>query len=151
MTTMAILFDARDEYTQSILERAKVVGEIDLADLESILMLEGKPEISMDDVGDTIDALAGMGIEIDDGVTQEQTDAEFQQSMKAWTDKGNTLPQLTGEGWAMLIRAQEREKLVGTARLKEEAAQKREILRKRSFVQNLFAELGPRIRRERRR
>ena len=147
-TTMAILFDPADEYTQSVLDRAKIQREISLADLEAIL--EDKAEFSMDDIADTIDALAAMGIEIEDDLTQEQRDDEFDQSMKDWVDQGNMLPSLTGEGWASLARAHERKKFVGRAPSAEEEAQRREILSKRTFIQNMFAELGPRIRQERR-
>lgn len=49
---------------------------------------------------------------IDNGLTQEQEEqeeAEFLQSMREWP---GPMPQLTGEGWRMLIRAAEREKAV---------------------------------------
>jgi hypothetical protein len=80
---MAVLFDPVDEYVRSVLDRAKIDGEISLADLESIVEagIEAKDSIPTDDIGDTIDALADMGIEIDDGLTEEQRDEEFCQSM----------------------------------------------------------------------
>jgi hypothetical protein len=74
---MAVLFDPAEEYVRLILELAKVRGEISLADLESITEagIEARDSISTEDIGDTIDALADMGIEIDDGLTEEQKDA----------------------------------------------------------------------------
>jgi hypothetical protein len=67
---MAVLFDPADEYVRSVLDRAKIDGEISLADLESIVEagIEAKGgSIPTDDIGDTIDALASMGIEIETG------------------------------------------------------------------------------------
>jgi hypothetical protein len=148
---MPVLFDPTDEYVSSVLELAKARGEISLADLEAIVEggLEAKNCIEPDDIGDTIDALAAMGIEIDDGLTEEENDEEFRQGMQDWVDKGNMLPSLTAEGWASLVRAQQRRELVG-APSAEEVAERRAVLSKRTFVQNVFAHLGPRIRQERR-
>jgi hypothetical protein len=80
---MAVLFDPADEYVRSVLDRAKVHGEISLADLEAIIEggIEAKPTWIVD-VADTIDALADMGIEIDDGLTEEQRDAEYLRSLR---------------------------------------------------------------------
>jgi hypothetical protein len=75
---MAAPFDPADEYVRSVLDRAKVHGEISLADLESIVEagIEAKGHMVPGDVRDTIDALAEMGIEVDNGLTEEQEDAE---------------------------------------------------------------------------
>ena len=74
---MAAPFDPADEYVRSVLDRAKVHGEISLADLESIIEagIEAKATW-IEDVADTIEALAEMGIEVDNGLTEEQEDAE---------------------------------------------------------------------------
>jgi hypothetical protein len=149
---MSVLFDATDEYVRSVLHRAREHGEITLDDLESILEseLEGKTSISIDDIADTVDALADMGIEIDDDLTQDQKDAEFHEALKQWTDEGNPLPSLTDDGWAMLLRAQARERAPLDPRKPspaEDAAQAREILSKRTFIQNTFADVAPRVRR----
>ena len=63
---MAVLFDPADDYVRSVLNRAKVHGEISLAELESIVDagIEAKGgQISTDDIRDTIDTLADMGVE----------------------------------------------------------------------------------------
>ena len=61
---MAVLFDASDEYVRSVLDVAVVHGEISLVDLEAICEagIEAKDSVSTDDIADTIDALANMGI-----------------------------------------------------------------------------------------
>jgi hypothetical protein len=148
---MAVLFDPADEYVRCVLDRAKIHGEISLADLEAIVEagIEAKGSIPPDDIADTIDALADMGIEIDDGLTEEQRDDEFLESMHNWVADGNTFPELTGEGWLSLARAHAREK-AGHTPTAEDAAMRREILSKRTFIQNVFAHLGPRLRSERR-
>jgi hypothetical protein len=150
---MAVLFDPADEYVCSVLDRAKVHGEISLAELESILEagIEDKDNISTEDIGDTIDALADMGIEIDNGLTQQQEDDEFLRSMREWP---GSMPQLTGEGWDQLVRAVEREKAAESAppdvrKATEEEAATREILSQRTFIQDAFAHLGPQVRRTR--
>jgi len=151
---MAVLFDASDEYVRSVLDVAKVRGEIGLADLEAVVEagVEARDSISTDDIADTIEALAKMGVEIDSGLTQEQEDAEFLQAILEWP---GPMPSLSGEELAKLMRAMDREKAAREAQpdpsrpsAAEEAAARREILSKRTFVQNLFAEFGPRIRRE---
>jgi hypothetical protein len=109
---MAVLFDPADEYLCSVLELAKVPGEISLADLEGIVEagLEAKNSISTEDIGDTIDALADMGIEIDNGLTQEQEDAELLRSMRERTKDSPITPHLTFDAMASLARAIARQK-----------------------------------------
>jgi len=109
---MAVLFDPTDAYVRSVLDLAKVHGEITLAELESIVeaAIEAKGHFDTEDIADTVDALAALGIEIDDGLTQEQKDAEFDRAMTDWVGQGNLLPSLTAEGWAMLGRVMAREK-----------------------------------------
>ena len=149
---MAVLFDPTDEYVCSVLDQAKIHGEITLADLESILesRLAGRTGISTEDIADTIEALANMGIEIDDDLTQEHKDAEFHQAMQDWTAQGNVLPSLTAEGMTMLMRALERENS-GIVVSPEDVAERRKILSERTFIQTMFADLGPRVRRTRKR
>src|SRR5215831_20972152 len=83
---MAVLFDASDEYVRSVLDVAVVHGEISLVDLEAICEagIEAKDSVSTDDIADTIDALANMGIEVDNNLPpeeEERRDAEFLRSM----------------------------------------------------------------------
>jgi hypothetical protein len=149
---MPVLFDPADEYVSSVLDRAKVHGEINLADLESIVEagIEAKGgSISTDDIADTIYALADMGIEVDDGLTEAQKDAEFLRSMRERASDSRR-PHLTLSGHAMasLARAITREKAAGR-KLAEEAAAAREITSRRTWVQNVFAHLGPSCRRTR--
>jgi hypothetical protein len=155
---MAVLFDAADEYVGSVLDRAKVQGEISLADLESIVEagLEAKGgHLTPDDIADTIDALANMGIEIDKGLSQEQEDAELLRLMrKRASDSRRPHVTLGDDAMASLARAIAREKAAEGAPLDprkagEEAAAVREVLSKRTWVQNVFAHLGPRCRRTR--
>jgi hypothetical protein len=156
---MAVLFDPADEYVRSVLDRAKIDGEISLADLESIVEagIEAKGgSIPTDDIGDTIDALASMGIEIDDGLTEAQKDAEFLRSMRERaSDSRRPHLTLSGDAMASLARAIKRERAAGSAprdpqKAAEEAAAVRKILSERTWVQNVLAHLGPRIRSERR-
>jgi hypothetical protein len=148
---MAVLFDPVDEYVRSVLDRARVHGEISLAELEPIMEadIEAKDSISTEDIGDTIDALAGMGIEIDDGLTEEQKDAESLRSMRRAVKVIS--PNLGGEAVFRLIRAIEREKAAppDPRKAAEEEAATRKILSKRTFIQNAFAHLGPHVRRTR--
>ena len=148
---MAVLFDAVDDYVRSVLDVAKVHGEISLADLEAICEagLEARDSVSTDDIADTIDALANIGIEVDNSLPPEEQarrDAAFLKRMheREW------LPQLTGEGWRMLLRAIDREKAEANApadqsRPAEEAPEPV----KRTFMQEMFAGIGPRVRRTR--
>lgn len=155
---MTVLFDQEDEYVRSVLDRAKVHGEITLAELEAIVEagIEAKGgSLEAEDIANTIDALAVMGIEIDNGLTQEQEDAQFLRSLRA---RPGPLPSLTGQGYASLIRALEREKAAkdtppdpNRPPAEEEAAAVRETLSQRTFIQNAFAHLGPRVRRTRKR
>jgi hypothetical protein len=74
-------------------------------------------------------------------------EAEFLKSMRA----KHTLQQLTAEGWATLMRALEREKTAeidppDPRKLAEDAAALPEVLSKRTWVQNVFARIGPRVR-----
>ena len=107
---MAVLFDASDEYVRSVLDVAVVHGEISLVDLEAICEagIEAKDSVSTDDIADTIDALANMGIEVDNNLPpeeEERRDAEFLRSMREWP---GPMPQLTGDGWRRLLRAIDR-------------------------------------------
>src|SRR5262249_9445482 len=134
---MAVLFDPADEFVRSVLDRAKVHGEISLADLEGIIEggLEAVDDISTGDIGDTIEALAELGIEVDDGMTPEMQaveDAEFLKFFRAWE---GSLPQLTAKGCASILRAAEREKAaksnpVDPRKAAEEEAAAREALSK---------------------
>ena len=103
---MPVLFDPTDEFVSSVLDRAKREGEISLPDLEAIVEggIEAAGCIRPDDIADTIEALARMGIEITDDLTQEQHDEEMHCAMKSWVDQGNMLPSLTGAAWASLLR-----------------------------------------------
>ena len=149
---MPVLFDPTDEFVSSVLDRAKLEGEISLPDLEAIVEwgIEAAGCIRPDDIADTIEALAKMGIEIAHDLTQEQRDEEFWCSMQNWVDQGNMVPSLTGAAWASLGRVDERRKRGESEPTPEEIAERRAILRKRTWVQTLFADLGPRILRERR-
>lgn len=150
---MAVLFDPADEYVRSVLDRAKVQGEITLADLESIVetSIEAKGRMVPDDIRDTTDALAGMGIEIDNGLTREQEDAQFLRSMRARVARGDHLPSFTAEGFARLARAIHRQETAppDPAKAAEDEAVTREVLSKRAFIQNMFVALSPRVRRTR--
>jgi len=148
---MAVLFDSADDYVSSVLEVAKLYGEISLADLEAICEagLEARDSVSTDDIADTIDALANIGIEVDNSLPPEEQarrDAAFLKRMR----EREWLPQLTGEGWRMLLRAIDREKAEANApadqsRPAEEAPEPV----KRTFMQEMFAGIGPRVRRTR--
>lgn len=65
---MAVLFDPTGECVSSVLDRAKLEGEISLHNLEAIVErgLEDKASIEIDDIADTIEVLARMGIKIAD-------------------------------------------------------------------------------------
>ena len=148
---MAVLFDPADDYVSSVLEVAKLYGEISLADLEAICEagLEARDSVSTDDIADTIDALANIGIEVDNSLPPEEQarrDAAFLKRMR----ERERLPQLTGDGWRMLLRALDREKAEANApadqsRPAEEAPEPV----KRTFMQEMFAGIGPRVRRTR--
>ena len=56
--------------------------------------------------------------------------------------RGGLLPQLTGDAMNSLARAIAREKAAGRE-LIEEAAAAREITSKRTWVQDVFAHIGP--------
>jgi hypothetical protein len=153
---MPVLFDRDDDYVCSVLELAKARGEISLADLESIVEtgIEAKDSISTDDIADTIDALAEMGVEIDDGLTEEQKDAEFLRSMRERAKNSPITPNLSFNAMASLARAIKREEDAESAprdprKDAEEAPAVREVLSKRTWVQNVFARLGPSCRRTR--
>jgi ABC-type branched-subunit amino acid transport system substrate-binding protein len=132
-----------------------VHGEISLAEVESIIEagIEARGgSIPTDDIADTIDALADMGIETDNGLTEAQKDAEFLRSMRERGKDSPITPHLSFDAMASLARAIKREKnaLPDPRKASEEAAATREILSKRTWIQNVFAHLGPRIRNERR-
>lgn len=60
---MAVLLNPADEFVCSVLDRAKIDGEISLADLESIAEagIEAKGRrVSPDDIAETICTLAGI-------------------------------------------------------------------------------------------
>jgi hypothetical protein len=71
---MAVLFDPADDYVRSVLDVAKVHGEISLADLEAICeaVIEAKDSVSTEDIADTIDVLANMGIEVDNSLPPDE-------------------------------------------------------------------------------
>jgi hypothetical protein len=148
---MPVLFDPTDEFVSSVLDRAKREGEISLPDVEAICEagIEAKRSTCTTDIVDTIEALSRMGIEIADDLTQQQHDEEMHCAIKAWVDQGNMVPQLTGAAWASLGRVIARKKRGEPDPSPEEVAERRAILRKRTWVQTLFADLGPRILRER--
>ena len=64
---------------------------------------------------------------------------------------GGYPPSFTGKGFASLARAIKREKTAppDPRKAEEDAAATREILSKRTFIQNMFAGLGPRVQRTR--
>jgi len=64
---MAVLFDVSDDFVRSNLDVAMVQGEISIPDLDAICEagIDSRDSISTDDIADTIDALANMGIEED--------------------------------------------------------------------------------------
>jgi len=132
---MAVLFDPTDEYVRSVLDRAKLEGEISLPNLEAIVEggLQDKAEIEIDDIADTIDALAALGIEVADDLTQEQHDEEFYASMKAWVDEGNRLPSLTGEGFDRLARVVDRKNRGVPDPSPQEVVQRQKILAERNL------------------
>src|SRR5262249_61577153 len=109
---MPILFDPADEFVTTILDRAKLEGAISLPDLEAIVEggIEAAGCIRPDDIGDTIEALARMGIEIAHDLTQLQRDEEMHCAVQKWVDQGNMVPSLTGAAWASLCRVDERRK-----------------------------------------
>jgi hypothetical protein len=150
---MAVLFDPTDDYVSSVLEIAKVRGEIGLDDLESICEpgLEASDSIAIDDVGDTIEALLAMGIQIDNGLTEEEENAVFLRGLRDFVNRVDHV-QLTGEAMIRMMRAAGREETRGVPpdpRRVEEEAMVREVLSKRTFVQSLLADLASMIRRER--
>jgi hypothetical protein len=107
---MAVLIDLDDEKVRAFLKRAQEVGSVTHDELNSHITAS---EVSIDDLDDTLSLLSEMGIELTDGLTQEERDRQddaFYDSMQAWTADGRTLPQLTGDGWARLLRAIERKK-----------------------------------------
>jgi hypothetical protein len=148
---MAVLFDAVDDYVRSVLDVAKVHGEISLADLEAICEagLEARGSVSTTDIADTIDALANMGIEVDSSLPPEEQarrDAAFLKRMR----ERERLPQLTGDGWRMLLRALDREKAEANAPADQpQPSVSEEAPVKRTFMQEMFAGIGPRVRRTR--
>jgi hypothetical protein len=192
---MTVLFDPADDYVRSVLDLAKVHGEISLADLEAICEagIEARESVSTDDIADTIDALATMGIEVDNSLPPEEEarrDAAFLKSIREWP---GPMPQLTGEGWQQLLRAIERGKATvnslglpersssGSASIAhQDLSQEMDELEpeigsepidhfdedthlgdfitpveetpaayRRTFMQEMFASLGPRVRRTR--
>jgi len=149
---MPVLFDPADEFVSSVLDRAKLEGEISLPDVEAIVEagVEARGSIPADDIVDTIEALNRMGIEIAHDLTQKQRDEEMHCAIKEWVDRGNMVPSLTGAAWASLGRVAEREKRGEPEPTAEEAAERRKILAERTWIQTLFADFGPRICRERR-
>jgi hypothetical protein len=152
---MAVLFDPTDDYVRSVLDVAKVHGEISLADLEAICEagLEARDSVSTEDIADTIDELATVwGIEVDNSLPpeeQERRDAAFLKSMR---ERPGPMPQLTGDGWRMLLRAIDREKAAKDAppdQTKPAASEEAPEPVKRTFMQEMFAGIGPRVRRTR--
>jgi hypothetical protein len=148
---MPVLFDPTDDFVSGVLDRAKLEGEISLPDLETIVEggLEDKDSISPRDIGDTVEALAKMGIEIDDGLTQEQRDEELCCAMKKRVAEGYIISP-TFEAMDSLARVVNRKKRGIPDPSPEEVAERRKILAERTWIQTLFADLGPRILRERR-
>jgi len=69
---MPVLFDPADEFVSSVLDRAKLEGEISLPDVEAIVEagVEARGSIPADDIADTIEALNRMGIEIAHDLTK---------------------------------------------------------------------------------
>jgi len=112
--------------------------------------VEARRGFPFGDIADTIEALNRMGIEIADDLTQQQHDEETHCAIKAWVDQGNMVPCLTGAAWASLGRVVARRKRGEPEPSPEEVAERRAILRKRTWIQTLFADLGPRILRYRR-
>lgn len=108
---MPVLFDPADER----IVRAKASGTLTYDELHQII---GRDDVSSSDVEETLVALQAMGIDmIEDGVrmpiqmqSEEEADRAFLQRMRERGDRGLLLPQLTVEGWNMLLRAQERER-----------------------------------------
>jgi hypothetical protein len=151
---MAVLFDLADDYVSSVLDVAKVHGEISLADLEAICEagIEVRHSVSTQDIGDTIDALANMGIEVDNSLPEAEEarrDAAFLQSMRERAREGAT-SQLTGAGWLSLLRAIEREKAAQNATVDHpKPSADDEVPVKRTFFQEMVAGIGPRVRRTR--
>jgi hypothetical protein len=152
---MGVLFDPADDYVCSVLEVAKVHGEISLADLEAICEagLEARDSVSTEDIVDTIDELATVwGIEVDNSLPpeeQERRDAAFLKSMR---ERPGPMPQLTGDGWRMLLRALDREKAEANApagQPRPTASEEAPEPVKRTFMQEMFAGIGPRVRRTR--
>ena len=134
---MPVLFDPTDDFVSSVLDRAKLEGEISLPDLEAIVEggIEAAGCIRPDDIGDTIEALTAMGIEIAHDLTQAQRDEEFHCSMKKRVARGNVLPSLTGEGWAMLGRVTERRMRGEPEPSPEKVVERRKIPAERTWVQ----------------
>jgi hypothetical protein len=157
---MAVLFDPADDYVCSVLEVARVHSEISLADLEAICEagIEARDSVSTDDIVDTIDELANMGIEVDNSLPPEEQarrDAAFLKSMR---ERPGPMPQLTGNGWAMLLRAIDREKAAESETASGKFVQSdpggnvapaENAPVKRTFMQEMFAGIGPRVRRTR--
>lgn len=56
------------------------------------------------------------------------------------------MPSLTAEGWARFSRAVAREKLAGTQSVSELSEEVREVIAERTFIQNIFDYMGPRVR-----
>jgi Sigma-70 factor, region 1.1 len=104
---MAVLIDLADGKVCALLERAKAAGVITGGEFHSIV---GSGEVTPDDIEDTLAALAQMGIALSDDLTQEDRDEEIYSSLQAWNLEGRTIPQLTGEAWASILRVAARKK-----------------------------------------
>jgi hypothetical protein len=64
---MAVLFDPADDYVRSVLDVAKINGEIRLADLDAICEtgIDTRSNIPMHDILDSLHAIANTGIEVE--------------------------------------------------------------------------------------
>ena len=102
---MAVLVDLSNKDVRSLLERARTAGFLNYDQLAPFI---AAGEVSPEDIEDTRSALWALGVELTEGMTQEERDREdltFRDAMRNWVAQGNTLPSITGYGWAMLHRA----------------------------------------------
>src|SRR5262249_33004900 len=110
-----------------------------------------RDSVSTEDIADTIDALANMGIEVDNSLPPEEQarrDAAFLKRMR----EREGLPQFTGDGWRMLLRALQGEKAAEgppPGQTSPAASEEAREPVKRTFMQEMFAGIGPRVRRTR--
>lgn len=110
---MAVLIDLLDDEVRAKLEKAQAAGSMTYEELNELV----PEDADHSDVYDTIEMLAGMGIEVTDGRTEEESDQDFADSIGAWIAAGNTMPQLTGDGWAALSRVHARQDAAWRAKL----------------------------------